>query len=136
MQRLVNALGLQNFVNVPAIKAFAEAVETALENPEALVSELTGIDISGEIAKFIDQIPTVEDYISVETINLDVIGYFPLIDPFGPYAFYPEHCYPDGVGKPGIEDYGKYNSPIIAYIRTGSDIEDDIIDSLTSLFKF
>lgn len=65
-----------------------------------------------------------------------MIGYFPLIDPLGPYAFFPDHCYPDGVGEKDIESISKYNSPNIAIIKTGSSIEDDIIDSLTSLFKF
>ncbi len=113
---------------MPAVKEFAESIETALENPDILISELTGFDISGEIEKLIDTIPELSDYITVETINLDVVGYFPLIDPFGPYALFPPHCYPDGVGKSDIENIAKYNSPNIAYVKTGSSIEGHVID--------
>ena len=67
---------------------------------------------------------------------MDIIGYLPLVDPLGPYLFYPSHCYPDGVGGTGFEDITKYNSPIIAVIRTGSSIEQHVIDQLESLFKF
>ena len=52
-----------------------------------------------------------------------------MLDFIGPYAFFPSHCYP-GAGRL------KYNSPIIAYVKTGSSIENDIIEQMTSLFKF
>jgi len=52
-----------------------------------------------------------------------------MLDFIGPYAFFPSHCYP-GPGRL------RYNSPIIAYVKTGSSIENDIIEQMTSLFKF
>ena len=50
------------------------------------------------------------------------------MDPQGPYYFFPSHCYPNGVGGDKVEDATKYNSPVIAYIKTGSSIEDDVVD--------
>jgi hypothetical protein len=40
--------------------------------------------------------------------------YVPMMDPLGPYLFFPSHCY-------GSED--KFNSPIIGYVVTGSTFE-------------
>lgn len=60
-----------------------------------------------------------------------------MIDIVGPFAFYPDHCFPvqDERNRKGAENI-KFNSPVIAYIKTGSSIEDDIIDQLESLFLF
>lgn len=54
-----------------------------------------------------------------------------MLDFFGPYAFFPSHCYPGG--KDGRL---RFNSPVIAYIKTGASVEADIVDQLTSLFRF
>ena len=62
----------------------------------------------------------------------------PIFDPFGSYFFYPDHCYPKRdkrESKAGGGPTLRYNSPIIAYVRTGASIEDDIVEQLDSLFK-
>ena len=128
LERFFSALGLENVINVQAIKEFAESVEETLENPEALIEDITGIQISNIIADFIDSIPEVTDYITFDTINIDIIGYFPMLDVVGPYSFFPPHCYPDKVGEKDIESITRYNSPIIAYVRTGSSIEQHVVD--------
>jgi len=55
----------------------------------------------------------------------------PILDPFGSYFFYPDHCFPS-MWKSGST---RYNSPIIGYVRTGASIEEDIVAQLDSLFK-
>ena len=52
--------------------------------------------------------------------------YSPLIDPIGPYYFYPPHCY---------EKKNRYNSPVVAYIPQGNQIEADMIAQLNLLFE-
>ena len=54
----------------------------------------------------------------------------PLLDFFGPYAFFPKHCYPDE------NQLQRYNSPVIAVIRTGASMEEDVVEQLRSLFRF
>jgi hypothetical protein len=45
-----------------------------------------------------------------------------MLDFVGPYGFFPNHCYPPpGKGM-------RFNSPVIAYVKTGSSIENDIIE--------
>ena len=45
---------------------------------------------------------------------------------------YPAHCYPTNkMDRASVQ----YRAPLIGYIKTGSDIEDDIISQLNSLFK-
>jgi len=46
-------------------------------------------------------------------------SYNPQFDIYGPYNFFPSHCYKT---KPG-----KYASPVIAYIKTGNSIEEDML---------
>jgi hypothetical protein len=45
--------------------------------------------------------------------------YEPLLDPFGPYYFFPPHCY---------ARTNRYASPYIAYVYQGNQIEKDILD--------
>lgn len=59
-----------------------------------------------------------------------------MIDPLGPYAFFPAHCFPEGVGSRESQFVGRYNSPNVAYIRTNSTVEEDVIEQLQSLFTF
>lgn len=61
-------------------------------------------------------------------ISAPVVGtlYSPLIDPFGPFYFFPPHCY---------ERKNRYNSPIVAYIPQGNQIESDMIEQLELLFN-
>ena len=78
-----------------------------------------------------DLITQIPDTNSLENIDISVIGYLPMLDFFGPYSFFPSHCYP------GSQDGRlRYNSPVIAYVKTGSSVETDIIDQMTSLFRF
>ena len=68
-----------------------------------------------------------------EALNIDVPvrTYVPLLDPLGPYLFYPPHCYQS---KRKIERHLRFNSPIIAYIKNGNTIEQDLIDQLNEVF--
>ena len=49
----------------------------------------------------------------------------PILDITGPFAFFPSHCYQEGATseEKGLEDATKYNSPVIAYVKTGASIE-------------
>lgn len=75
----------------------------------------------------IDQIPFMKftNYSSVIEINETESFYSPLIDPLGPYYFYPPHCF---------NDAKKDTSPIIAYVFEGNQIEKDVVEQLTLLF--
>ena len=114
------------------LKAFAENVEAVLENPEALISDLTGIDITAIIDNLIEQIPDdiqdLETYFinNYELIDIKIEGYLPLRDRFSPYFFFPRHCYPNDAGdtkKDGLSEATSYNSPVIAYVSTGASVE-------------
>ena len=74
-----------------------------------------------------DYIPEVPDIASYENLDFNFVGYLPLVDITGPFAFYPSHCYPSGVDveskEKGMNDATKYNSPVIAYVKTGASIE-------------
>jgi len=54
-------------------------------------------------------------------------SYNPQFDVYGPYNYFPAHCYKTVTGK--------YASPVIAYIKTGSAIEEDMLEQLEELFK-
>jgi len=56
----------------------------------------------------------------------------PLLDPFGAFFFYPSHCYVNMNGRRGAT---RFNSPVIGYVKTGSSIEEDVVEQLESLFK-
>lgn len=75
-------------VDVDAIKAFVEEVEYIIEHPEATIQEITGLNITAIVEDAISFIPD-------EKIKLDVYGYLPMLDFFGPFAFLPSHCYGD-----------------------------------------
>ena len=53
--------------------------------------------------------------------------YMPLVDPAGPFFFFPPHCHP--------KDGDRWHSPLIGYFKHGNQIEVDIISSLESLFR-
>ena len=63
-----------------------------------------------------------------------------MLDITGPFAFFPSHCYPSGASldddEKGMNEATQYNSPVIAYVKTGASIEEDVIAQLRSLFKF
>ena len=65
-------------------------------------------------------------------IEVPIRTYVPIFDPLGPYLFYPQHCYQS---KRRMDRYGAYNNPVIAYIKTGNAIEEDLINQLKALFK-
>ena len=137
---MLKAFGLENVIDIEAIKAFAENIEETLENPEQLLSDITGVNITALIEDFVANIPDDIDEITnvlrEATLKIDIKGYMPLRDPFGPYFFFPKHCYPEGVGGKSLDEATQYNSPVIAYVKTGSSIERDIIKQLESLFRF
>lgn len=53
------------------------------------------------------------------------------MDPLGPYLFYPSQCYST---QKDVEKGKKYRSPMIAYIRQGNEIEQDLIQQLDAVF--
>ena len=63
-----------------------------------------------------------------------------MLDITGPFAFFPSHCYPSGASldddEKGMNEATQYNSPVVAYVKTGASIEEDVIAQLRSLFKF
>ena len=64
---------------------------------------------------------------SYENLDIKFSGYLPLLDITGPFSFYPSHCYPSGVDveekDKDVNDATKYNSPVIAYVKTGASME-------------
>lgn len=99
---------------------------------------LTGVNIEERVEAFLEQIP---DIPNLENISIEP-GYLPIFDITGPYSFFPDHCYPSGGSTPepgekkDLRSVTRFNSPIIAYVKTGASIEMDIVDQLESLFKF
>jgi hypothetical protein len=116
--KILNAFGLDKVIDIQAIKAFAEQIENQLEHPEALLQEVTGVNVTAIVDNLVNSLPNTNN---IENINIDIVGYLPMLDFIGPYAFFPSHCYP-GSGKL------RFNSPVIAYVKTGSSIENDIIE--------
>jgi hypothetical protein len=76
----------------------------------------------------LDLIPFMQHNNYTPAISFPVLGtvYEPLVDPIGPYYFFPPHCY---------ARTNRYVSPIVAYIPNGNQIEKDMIEQLTMLFK-
>jgi hypothetical protein len=59
-------------------------------------------------------------------------SYIPVVDPYGPYLFYPSQCQ----SNEGLIAAGrKYRAPVIAYIKQGNQIEEDIVDQLQAIFE-
>ena len=58
--------------------------------------------------------------------------YVPVFDIFGPYFFYPPHCHPRH-----SEDAEKqlYHSPIIGVFKNDNQVQEDIVNTLESLFR-
>ena len=81
-----------------------------------------------------DQIPEPKNF--VEVANVNMVGYLPLRDIFGPYFFFPSHCYPSTKDESELSQATRYNSPVVAYVKTGASVEQDIVDQLRSLFQF
>ena len=94
------------------------------------------MNITAVVVEALAVIPDIEEIERFANIDIEIVGYLPLIDPLGPYAFFPSHCFPQGVGSADPEFIDYYNSPNIGYIRTNNTIEADMIEHLESLFKF
>lgn len=50
-----------------------------------------------------------------------------MLDVAGPYLFYPLHCF-------GNRKRGRFSSPVIAYIETGTEVEKMVVSQLEALF--
>ena len=95
-------------------------------DPEALVQDYLGFNLTATVEAALDTFPDVPTLETIEqTLDFTFSGYLPMLDITGPFAFYPEHCYPDGVDSTDkdLNDATKYNSPVIAYVKTGASIE-------------
>jgi len=64
---------------------------------------------------------------------LKINTYLPIVDPLGPYLMYPQQCY---ATQWDVDRGKKHRSPVIAYIRTGNQIEEDLIAQLEALFSY
>ena len=136
-KQLISALGLDGIIDVDAIQAFSEQIEETIENPQTLLADVTGVNITAIVESALDQIPDPTSFLNqFQNVNVKLTGYLPLLDFLGPYAFFPSHCYPSGVGSGKLRTVTRYNSPVIAYVKTGASVEQDIIEQLESLFRF
>jgi hypothetical protein len=59
-------------------------------------------------------------------LKTDKPGYEPILDPRAAFLFYPPHCF--------AQTEFAFDSPIIAYIKQGNQIEEDLITQLNELF--
>lgn len=99
--QFLEVLGLEEIIPLDTLKTFLEDVEEVLENPEALIQDITGINITAVVEQALAQLPEeaaidLETYLinNFELINIKIEGYLPLRDRFSPYFFFPKHCYP------------------------------------------
>ena len=76
--------------------------------------------------------PNITKLITNETEELVIDTYFPALDPLGPYLFYPKQCYANMKSK---KKKLKYKSSLIAYIKKGNQIEEDLITQLDAMFS-
>ena len=87
-----------------------QEIEDTLEDPNALISDVvrfvTGnedFDLEKELRGFLDEVPEF-DLKALEELDFNAVGYLPLIDPLGPYLFYPDHCYKGGASVFAMAD--------------------------------
>ena len=99
--QFLEVLGLDEIIPLDTLKTFLEDVEEVLENPEALIQDITGINITAVVEQALAALPEeaaidLETYLinNYELINIKIEGYLPLRDRFSPYFFFPKHCYP------------------------------------------
>ena len=105
-------------------------------DPDTLIADVIGFRPSEIVENIVDNQLGLA---GLKEVGIEYLGYMPILDPFGSYFFYPDHCYPrDGVdsGEKGGGGRGRfrYNSPIIGYVKTGSSVEEDVAAQLESLF--
>ena len=133
IEQLLEDLGLGSFVNVTAVvevmEDVAQEIEDTLENPEALIQDVIGVNVTKIIDDFVEEQIGLS---GLETINIEYLGYMPMMDPFGAYFFFPEHCFVNTGGNRGAT---KFSSPVIGYVKTGASVEMDVVEQLQSLFK-
>ena len=125
IERLLVALGLDQVLDVEVAKEYVQSVEDTLTDPEQLLVDYLGFNLTETVETALDQFPDVPTSEELENYDLVFSGYLPILDVTGPFAFYPRHCYPSGVDdeEKDLSDATKYNSPVIAYVRTGASIE-------------
>jgi hypothetical protein len=88
LQDLINAFGLDEYIELEDVEEFVEQVEEIFNDPEAAISEFIGVDVG----KVLDTILLTES--EIVNVDVDLKYYVPAFDPLGPYMLYPEHCYP------------------------------------------
>lgn len=75
----------------------------------------------------LDLVPFMKHSDYVATVDLDntTSFYNPMLDPLGPFYFFPSNCYGNKLA---------YYSPVIAYVATGNQVEEDFRIQLELLF--
>jgi len=125
-KQILETLGLEATIDpkrvVEGLKNLTQRLEDSLEDPEALVQDLLGFNTTQVVEDFLTKQLGLPD-IDLDKFDLKYLGYMPIFDPFGAYYFFPDHCYPNRNNKPG-----RYQSPIIGYVKTGASIEQDIVE--------
>ena len=115
--------GLDQFIAIDQAIELVENVENLFEDPEATFQEISNINVTELINNL-----TVLELEELE-VEVPVATYVPMLDPMGAYLFYPDHCY-------GKKRRQLFSSPVIAYVKTGSSVEDAVISQIDSLFEF
>lgn len=118
------------------IKVFAESIEATLEDPNTILVAATGFNLTEAVETALAIVPDIPNIVELEDRVFELQGYLPLLDITGPFSFFPSHCYPSGVGGKSLSAATRYNSPVIAYVKTGASVEQDIISQLEALFSF
>jgi hypothetical protein len=87
LEQLIADFGLEEFVDVAEIQAVIEIVEEVIEDPQAALNDAIGFNIT-EVVTFL---AGKQEIIMIE---MELQYYIPALDPLGPYALYPDHCFP------------------------------------------
>ena len=66
IDRLLTALGLNTIISVPAIKATFEQIEETLEDPNALIADITGYNLEEIVDQQLKALPDVPDIKDLE----------------------------------------------------------------------
>ena len=96
IERLLIALGLEEVIDVDAVKASIKEFEDTLLDPNTILKDVFDFNLTETVLEFVplvDNIPTAEQF---ENIQLNLVGYLPILDITGPFAFFPSHCYQEG----------------------------------------
>ena len=117
LQSWVKDNNLSPFINVTQLQVLIDEPEKTLA--EAL--DMINVDFEDIHAYDLEALE----------IGVPIRTYIPVLDPLGPYLFYPPHCYQ---GENAAKRR-RYSSPVIAYVRNGNQIEEDLVDSLQAIFE-